>query len=169
MLRRRPGFHPEPDDCLHHKPGRQPQHRQHPGCHDARRQRLTDPSFDASDDRTFDIGVAGSTALLAAKKQKIRDRSGTVRSTDKDALHVLRILRGTTTDDLASRMHRLLSDYNVRPVAEEGLDLLGSQFANRAGEGLKMAVRAVGVLDDLAEFASSCEALAGDVLRKMGR
>ena len=126
-------------------------------------------ALDASDGRTFDIGVAGSAALLVAKKHKIRDRSGTARSTDKDALDVLRLLRGTTTDDLASRMHRLLSDDNARPVAEEALDLLESQFANGAGAGLKMAVRAVGVLDDPAEIATSCEALAGDVLRKMGR
>ena len=89
--------------------------------------------------------------------------------TDKDALDVLCLLRGTTTDVLASRMHRLLSDDNARPVAEEARDLLGSQFANRAGEGIKMAAGAVGVLDDPAEIATSCEVLAGDVLRKMGR
>ena len=126
-------------------------------------------ALDSSDDRMVDIRVAGSAALLVAKVHKIRDRSGTPRSTDKDALDVLRLLRGTSTDDLASRMHRLLSDDNARPVAEKALDLLGLQFANRAGEGIKMVIRAVGVLDDPAGIAASCEVLAGDVLRKMGR
>lgn len=126
-------------------------------------------ALDSSDDRMFDIRVAGSAALLVAKVHKIRDRSGTTRSADKDALDVLRLLRGTTTDDLAGRMHRLLNDYNARPVVEEALDLLGSQFANRAGEGIRMAARAVGVLDDPAEIAASCEALTGDVLTRMGR
>ena len=126
-------------------------------------------ALDSSDDRMVDIRVAGSAALLVAKVHKIRDRSGTPRSTDKDALDVLRLLRGTSTDDLASRMHRLLSDDNARPVAEKALDLLGLQFANRAGEGIKMAIRAVGVLDDPAGIAASCEVLAGDLLRAMGR
>ena len=126
-------------------------------------------ALDASDDREFDVRVAGSAALLVAKVHKIRDRSGTARSTDKDALDVLRLLRGTTTDDLAVRMQRLLRDDNARPVAEEALHLLGSQFANRAGEGIEMAVRAVGALGDPAEISASCEVLAGDLLRAMGR
>ena len=66
-------------------------------------------------------------------------------------------------------MQRLLRDDNARPVAEEALRLLGSQFANRAGEGIEMAVRAVGALGDPAEVSASCEALAGDLLRAMGR
>ena len=126
-------------------------------------------ALDASDDRKFDVRVAGAAALLVAKLHKIRDRSGTVRSTDKDALDVLRLLRGTATDDFAGRMQQLLRDGNARPVAEEALDLLGSQFANRAGEGIEMAVRAVGALGDPAEISASCEVLSGDLLRAMDR
>ena len=126
-------------------------------------------ALDASDGRKLDVRVAGSAALLVAKAHKIRDRSGTARSTDKDALDVLRLLRGTATDDLAGRMQQLMRDDNARPVAEEALDLLGSQFANRAGEGIEMAVRAVGALGDPAEISASCEALAGDLLRAIGR
>ena len=126
-------------------------------------------ALDASDGRKLDVRVAGSAALLVAKVHKIRDRSGTARSTDKDALDVLRLLRGTATDDLASRMQQLMRDDNARPVSEEALDLLGSQFANRAGEGIEMAVRAVGALGDPAEISASCEVLAGDLLRAMGR
>ena len=126
-------------------------------------------ALDASDGRELDVRVAGSAALLVAKLHKIRDRSGTERSTDKDALDVLRLLRGTATDDLAGRMLQLLRDDNARPVAEEALDLLGSQFANRAGEGIEMVVRAIGALGDPAEISASCEVLAGDLLRAMGR
>ena len=126
-------------------------------------------ALDPSDDRMFDIRVAGSAALLVAKVHKIRDRSGTARSIDKDALDVLRLLRGTTTDDLAGRMHRLLSNDNARPVAEEALGLLRSQFAHRAGEGIEMATRAVGALGSPAEIAASCEVLTGDLLRATSR
>ena len=126
-------------------------------------------ALDTSDGRELDVRVAGSAALLVAKLHKIRDRSGTERSTDKDALDVLRLLRGTATDDLAGRMQQLLRDDNARPVAEEALDLFGSQFADRAGEGIEMAVRAAGALGDPAEISASCEVLAGDLLRAMGR
>ena len=126
-------------------------------------------ALDASDGRKFDVRVAGSAALLVAKVHKIRDRSGTARSADKDALDVLRLLRGTTTDDLAGRMQQLLRDDNARPVAEQALDLLESQFANRVGEGIEMAVRAVGALGDPAEISASCEVLVGDLFRAMGR
>ena len=126
-------------------------------------------ALDTSDGRELDVRVAGSAALLVAKLHKIRDRSGTERSTDKDALDIPRLLRGTATDDLAGRMQQLLRDDNARPVAEEALDLFGSQFADRAGEGIEMAVRAAGALGDPAEISASCEVLAGDLLRAMGR
>ena len=126
-------------------------------------------ALDTSDSRELDVRVAGSAALLVAKVHKIGDRSGTVRSTDKDALDVLRLLRGTATDDLAGRMQQLMKDDDARPVAEEALDLLGSQFANRTGEGIEMAVRAVGALGDPAEISASCEVLSGDLLRAMDR
>ena len=85
-----------------------------------------------------------------------------------DALDVARLLRGTTTGDLAGRMRRLLADDTARQVAEDALALLRSQFANRAGEGIEMAVRAVGVLGDPSEIAASCEVLASDLLGEVG-
>ena len=125
--------------------------------------------LDASDGRILDIRVAGAAALLVAKVHKIKDRAGTARSTDKDALDVLRLLRGTTTGDLAGRMRRLLADDTAGPVTAEALDLLRSQFADRAGEGIEMATRAVGALADPAEIAASCEVLASDLLGEVGR
>ena len=119
---------------------------------------------------TYWLEECSSTRLKRSDLTAMRSPSSArTPSTCGDALDVLRLLRGTTTDDLAGRMHRLLDDYNARPVAEEALELLGAQFANRAGEGIRMAVRAVGVLDNPAEIAASCEVLAGDVLTKMSR
>lgn len=126
-------------------------------------------ALDPSDERRFDIRVAGPGGLLVAKAHKIQDRSGTARSTDKDALDVLRLLRGTMTDELADRMKRILGNDDARPVAEQALELLEQQFASRAGEGIEMAVRAVGVLDDPEEIAASCELLARDLLEAVGR
>ena len=66
-------------------------------------------------------------------------------------------------------MQRLLRADNPRSVAEEALHLLGSQLANRAGEGIEMAVRVAGALGDPAVISASGEELAGDLLRAMGR
>ena len=126
-------------------------------------------ALDASDSRVLEIRVAGSAALLVAKLHKIQDRAGTTRSIDKDALDVLRLLRGTATDDLAGRMQRLLADRNAAPATEVALDLLKSQFASRAGEGIMMAIRAVGGLENSAEIAASCELLASDLLGELRR
>lgn len=59
-------------------------------------------ALDPQDPRAFDIRVAGPAALLLAKVHKIRDRSGSARGSDKDALDVLRLLRGTQTPELAA-------------------------------------------------------------------
>lgn len=57
----------------------------------------------STDTRAIDVRVAGPAALLVAKVHKISERHGTGRQSDKDALDVLRLLRGTETDDLATR------------------------------------------------------------------
>jgi len=60
-------------------------------------------SLDHGDERTFDLLIAGPAGLLTSKLYKIADRIDTGRLSDKDALDVLRLLRGTTTDDLSRR------------------------------------------------------------------
>ncbi len=126
-------------------------------------------ALDTSDKRAFDIRVAGPGALLVAKVHKIQDRAGTARAMDKDALDVLRLLRGTTTSDHASRMRLILGDENARPVARDALEFFRRQFASRVGEGIEMAVRAVGALDDPVEIAASCELLANELLTELER
>ena len=60
-------------------------------------------SLDPDDDRSYELSIAGPAALLTSKLHKIADRAGTGRLSDKDALDVLRLLRGTATDDLSRR------------------------------------------------------------------
>lgn len=123
-----------------------------------------DPTVDG---RSFDIRVAGPAALLVAKVHKIQERYGKPRSEDKDALDVLRLLRGTTTDELAARLGRLLSDRRSGVVAREGILLLQQQFTGRNGIGIEMTVRAVGVLEDSEEITESCILLTRGLLKEL--
>src|SRR5690606_30280219 len=126
-------------------------------------------ALDPSDERAFEMRVAGPAALLVAKVHKIKDRAGTARAADKDALDILRVLRGTSISDLAARMERILNDNNARAVAEEAIELVRQLFGDRAGEGIAMAVRATFGLEDEEEIAASCEVLANDLLREVSR
>jgi hypothetical protein len=121
-------------------------------------------ALEASDSRAFDVRVAGPAALLVAKVHKISERHGTDRQSDKDALDVLRLLRGTQTDDLATRYTRLLGDRRSDEAARVGRTLLDAQFTKRTGIGVEMAIRSAGALADAEEIAASCEALASDLL-----
>ncbi len=125
-------------------------------------------SLESSDARAFDLRVAGPAALLVAKVHKIRDRQNTGRESDKDALDVLRILRGLATDELVERYRKLLGHERSLGAATAGLQLLKTQFATRSSTGVLMAVKAAGVLANADELAASCEALTGDLLSAMG-
>lgn len=122
-------------------------------------------SLDEADDRTFEVMCAGPAALLVAKLIKIRDRAGTrARQDDKDALDILRLLRGTDSLDLAARLRRLKGSDISCDVTEEGLQLLEQLFGSAVSDGSQMAVRATAGIEDPEQIAASCAALAGDVL-----
>lgn len=125
---------------------------------------MTLAALEGGDSRTIDIRVAGPAALLIAKVHKIWERHGTNRLSDKDALDVLRLLRGTETDDLATRYEKLLSDARSADVARAGRDLFATQFSKPGDTGVQMAIRSAGVLADPEEIAASFEALSGDLL-----
>ncbi len=112
-----------------------------------------------------DGGVAPSpTALLVAKLHKIEERRGSTRLVDKDALDVLRLLRGTPTADLSTRLRLLLTEPPSRDPARLALPWLRELFAVRRGEGIRMAQRAAGGLVDEAEIEAASLALASDLL-----
>jgi len=122
-------------------------------------------SLDERDSRSFDVRVAGPGALLVAKLHKIADRSADDRRrSDKDALDILRLLRGVTTLALAASVRALLADERSSEVTSEALEHLTRLFGSAAAEGSQMAVRSAELLENPAEIAASCTALAGDLL-----
>jgi hypothetical protein len=121
-------------------------------------------ALEPHDLRSIEVRVAGPAALLVAKVHKINERQGTDRLSDKDALDVLRLLRGTETDDLARRYKKLLANSVSEEAATTGRALLEQQFAGRVGVGVEMAIRSAGALGNADEIAASCVALAGDLL-----
>jgi hypothetical protein len=126
--------------------------------------RLT--ALDDADDRAFEVMCAGPAALLAAKLLKIRDRQGSAnREDDKDALDVLRLLRGTGTRELAARLRQLRRSELSGEIAEEAVELLQGFFGSATAEGSLMVVRATAGIEDPEEIAAACEVLASDVLR----
>jgi len=74
-----------------------------------RRQRTIE-ALDGADGRAFEVAVAGPAALMVAKLHKIAERIDKPgRSEDKDALDVLRLLRGISTEAMADGVHILLN------------------------------------------------------------
>jgi hypothetical protein len=125
---------------------------------------LTVGSLETADARRFEIRVAGPAALLIAKLHKVNDRHESSRQSDKDALDVLRLLRGVATEELARRMRLVVADKACATIAEEALRLLRELFASRRAPGSQMAARATGGLVDADEVATSCELLSVDLL-----
>lgn len=118
----------------------------------------------AIDPRVVRAKVAGPGALLVAKMFKINERRGSARANDKDALDVLRILQGISTEDLARRLTSILGDERSATTGARALELFTELFGNRGGEGAAMAARAAQPVMDADQVRGTCEALAGDLL-----
>jgi hypothetical protein len=118
-----------------------------------------------SDDRCLRARVAGAAGLLVAKAFKIHERKDHGdRLRDKDALDVLRILRGAEPDELVERAQRILSDDVSAEVAKQGMAYLDDLFRKPTSLGSMMAARAVGDLADPDEIRASCAALTEELL-----
>ena len=129
------------------------------------RTRMRVHSLDASDSRGFKIWVARPAALLVAKLHKIGERAGLpLRRDDKDALDVLRLLRHSSTKELAERLQQLQTDPTCAEVTRAALELLERQFSAPDAIGSQMAVRATERLEDPDTIAQSCAILANDLL-----
>jgi hypothetical protein len=128
------------------------------------RDQMTIGSLEAEDRREFKVHTAGPAALLVAKLFKIQERSGSARASDKDALDVFRLLRGTTTEELVTRYRGLLAGSASAGPAKTALAWLKHQFVDRGGVGLDMMVRAAGPLMDAEELEASSRVLAADML-----
>ena len=119
------------------------------------------------DPRRLTAMVAGPAALLVAKLFKIDERKGTRRSTDKDALDVLRLLQGTPTVELANSMREIRAGEHSAEVGQRAVLLLSELFGTRGSEGAIMAARATRPLMDEAEVRLTCEVLAEDLLEML--
>jgi hypothetical protein len=126
-------------------------------------------SLDPVDARSFRVAVAGPAALMVAKLHKIAERVGTKRVIDKDALDVLRLLRGTETRSLGTRLGELTRDPRSASVASEALDRLAQLFVGETAEGCLMAARAAFPAEDAAVITASTSVLAASLLRAIGR
>ena len=121
-------------------------------------------SLEADDIRVFEIAVAGPAALLVAKLVKISERVGTSRLEDKDALDVLRLLRGTDTTALAGRLADLRADPIAGAVTNEALFQLAPLFGAPHSIGCGMAARAAWPVISGEEITASCVALVADLV-----
>ena len=124
-------------------------------------------SLTAEDPRVVEMRVGGPAALLVAKLHKIQERTGTPRASDKDALDVFRLLRGTSTEDLAERYSRLRTDPRSSEVSKAAEGMLRQLFADPHGIGIEMTVRATRGLTNPREISASCVILAKDLLHEL--
>jgi hypothetical protein len=126
-------------------------------------------SLESDDARVFNIRVAGAAALVVAKLHKIYERKGhPVRENAKDALDVLRLLRGSSTEVLAAGIALLLADERSAAVTQEALAYLGELFGSEDAHGSRLAAEAAAPSEDPDVIAQSCAALASDLLTTLG-
>ncbi len=131
------------------------------------RELVTIAALEPGDGRTVELWVAGPGALLVAKVHKIAERvDAHDRVRDKDALDVLRLLRAIDTAGLAHRLLLLSGTELSASVTSEAITLLPALFGSTDGEGVAMAVRAVGAAEDSATIAASLVALVDELLSR---
>ncbi len=124
-------------------------------------------SFSSDDQRSFEIKVAGPTALLVAKTAKIFDRKNNTdsRLAHKDAHDVYRLLKGVETHTLTESWKTLLVDELSGHEASEGLTNFKEFFAaSQEAIGNQMAVQAAGLTENPDQLRASLWALALDLV-----
>ncbi|MEZ5380515.1 MAG: hypothetical protein R2754_01825 [Microthrixaceae bacterium] len=101
-----------------------------------------------SSDRVVEAKVAGPTALLIAKAHKIHDRleqrAQRGRLVDKDASDVYLLMRNFGPGEPKAVLRRLAKDPVSSAAATAGMEHLVRQFGTRRGDGVEMAIRALG-------------------------
>ncbi|MBU6427986.1 MAG: hypothetical protein KGR26_03160 [Cyanobacteria bacterium REEB65] len=135
----------------------------------ADREMMAIAALDTDDRRVHRLHVAGPAALVVAKVIKIKERSAdTGRLVAKDALDVLRILRGVETDRLSEGLRRLSRHEKAGNVTGEAIDYLNAEFRQLGGFGSQLAVKATEHIEDPALIAQSCAILTDALVRAMG-
>lgn len=96
-------------------------------------------SLDPLDTRFFNIKVAGPASLVIAKLHKINDRILTSRSSDKDALDLLRLLRKVNMQELANVLIRLKNDSLAGAITVTAVNSISALFSSAKSPGSIMA------------------------------
>jgi hypothetical protein len=132
------------------------------------RGRATITALDLSDTRAIEMWVAGPTALLVAKIHKIAERIGQKdRVRDKDALDVLRLLRAVETGEMSRALAALEASDVAGAVTAEAINLLPVLFGELSAEGVTMAVRAAGDVEEPTTIAASLVALTESLVNDL--
>lgn len=127
---------------------------------------MTVTALEPSDARSFEVEVAGVTALFVAKAHKIHDRlqsNRPGRAEDKDAADVYRLMQATSPSEVASRLADLRKHETAGPATETAIGYLTELFGRRNGDGVQMAVRAL----QLAIPEEQVATLATDYLNRL--
>lgn len=128
-------------------------------------------ALEETDDRSFEMKVAGPTALLISKTIKLSERvtAGALergrpdRVKPKDALDVLRLLQAIPSARLAQGFEGLLTDEIAEPVAAEALRSLPDLFGGIGSPGSQLAAEAAAP-EPPDVITASCAALCREVL-----
>jgi hypothetical protein len=122
---------------------------------------------DDLDHRAFSLAVAGPAALVVAKTHKIAGRrdEGRGRLKDKDALDVYRLLRAVEPSAFSAGFERLLASDRAAASTRSAVREFEVLFAESAGVGVDMAVRATELLVPEAEVRVALPLLAQELLR----
>lgn len=125
-------------------------------------------ALEPADRRRFEVSVAGPAALIVGKVYKILDRAGDAdRSSDKDALDVLRLMRAVSTPEIERRFRVLLAHQVSSEVAQITIARLPQLFGAPNAIGCQMAAQAAAPLEDPEIIAASLAALTGDLLQAL--
>lgn len=126
-------------------------------------------ALDPTDRREHRLAVAGPASLLVAKLHKLAERrADPKRLKPKDALDVLRLLRGVSTESLAATLKDLSQHAIAGQVTAEAMTHLQTLFGSAQALGSQLAAQAVEGLDDPDVIATSCAALAEELMGAYG-
>ena len=105
-------------------------------------------ALEPTDDRAFEVNVAGPAALVIAKAIKIEERLAdadgghSARLKEKDALDVFRLLQAVETEDLVEGINLHLADEHAREVSLRGLRVLKEHGSAESAQLPMLATRA---------------------------
>ncbi len=122
-------------------------------------------ALDPSDNREFEVRVAGTAALVVAKCHKVGERLDIGRHVEsKDAFDIFRLLQYSETAKLARDLRELFEAPVASRVTSDAINYLRRHFSSPDLGGCELAQDAVGILDPDGTVAVSLAVLVQDLL-----